>query len=504
VAKKLADLGFEVLVEKDASRDAMTSAMGRFIKTLDGADVGLFYYAGHGIQYEGRNFLIGTDASIDNQFAVSSESLALDEVIAAMESVSATNLIFLDACRDNPFVDKLKASLPPTRSSVTADGLAPIKPQQGRDTMIVYATAANNVASDGAGQHSPFADALLEHVGTPGVEVSLMVKRVIQSVRVTTEYQQNPEILSGMAIEFYFAGPEIAAAPVTVTVAPATLGGGGPATPPEAAAMEGESLPASGVAAAPATPRASGTEEAEEPAGFDKSLLAALDVDQALADGQQEIAANLTPEQIEAALELGTEDVQRIQTALNAMGYDLGTADGEFGAKSREALKQFQVVNRVPQSGYLDQKTIEAILKAFDEAPKTYQGEWKIEIRRKLTRNDPGWPDMKPGDYNHLATLNLTYRNGELLIDRFQYMTILPDEPFTDFTARIDDTGRLVLRGLVSTHFRDANNPVAKNQMMTVETQLPRIMPFERTITAEGNRFEPPVVFEVTIKRVRT
>lgn len=482
IAAKLAEVGFEVIVQKDADRSGMNVAMGRFIERLEGADVGLFYYAGHGIQYEGRNYLIGTSATADNQFSLTGGSLALDEVITAMEAVTTTNIVFLDACRENPFVDDLKKALPATRSTLTNDGLAPVKTQQGKDTMIVYATASNNVAADGDGTHSPFATALLTHLIEPDVEVSLMVKRVIQSVRDATAYEQNPEILSAMAAEFYFKRSPQAPTPV-VTPEP---------DPVAERLLSGEpkivvELPGEGTKI--------GT--------FDTSRLAALDVEGAIEKAKVEAPVVKTPEMVEAELGLGQQDVMRIQTALNALGYDLGTIDGNFGGKSRAALKEFQVVNRVPQTGYLDDPTISAILKTFEEAPKTYDGKWRIEIYRKLMQNDPGWAEMSVGDVNHIASLDVSYRDGEFFVDKYNIYTFKPDEPFADFAARVNADGLVQFSGKISTHFPDANIRSPRLYGINLKLQLPKIMPYARTVKAVGNRFEPPVAFEVSMKRVK-
>ena len=135
-----------------------------------------------------------------------------------MESSSPVNLAFIDACRDNPFLEKLRSSLPATRSTSTNRGLAAVASVKP-DTLIMFATEADNVADDGEFENSPFASALLKHVGTPNAEISQITTQIIRDVRIATDFRQNPEVQSAMGVEFYFQRDETLADDVAIEFA---------------------------------------------------------------------------------------------------------------------------------------------------------------------------------------------------------------------------------------------------------------------------------------------
>jgi hypothetical protein len=143
---------------------------------------------------------------------VPSETIELDAIIRLMESKTGTNLIFLDACRNNPLTENLKRNLAAVNRSITVGrGLARIEPT-GRDTLIAFSSAPGQEAADGRGRNSPFTAALLRHMTMPGVEVSVMLKEVTADVRRETNNAQRPQQLSDMSKTFYFRNAEPAAA----------------------------------------------------------------------------------------------------------------------------------------------------------------------------------------------------------------------------------------------------------------------------------------------------
>ena len=213
MADALRKVGFEVAIGLDFDQQKFAQAIQQFARALDGADVALFYYAGHGLQMNERNFLVSVDARLQNEFLLTSETIDLEAIVRLMESKSSVNLVFLDACRNNPLADGLRQSLAATnRSAALGRGLARIEPT-GRDTLIAFAAAPGQVAVDGQGRNSPFTSSLLQHLGKPGLEVSVMLKQVAADVRRDTQNAQRPQQLSDMARVFYFARAEAAAAP---------------------------------------------------------------------------------------------------------------------------------------------------------------------------------------------------------------------------------------------------------------------------------------------------
>jgi hypothetical protein len=213
IAAMLKQLGFQVLVGTDLDERGFASEIDRFGRMLDGADVGLFFYAGHGLQMNDKNYLVSTKAKLENEFLIPAETVELDAIVRLMESRSRTNLVFLDACRNNPLADRLRQNLAASKRSISLGrGLARV--DAGRDTLIAFAAAPGQEAADGRDRNSPFTAALLQHLPTPGVEVSVMLKQVAAEVRQETHDMQRPQQISDMSRTFYFAS----AAPVMAAV----------------------------------------------------------------------------------------------------------------------------------------------------------------------------------------------------------------------------------------------------------------------------------------------
>jgi uncharacterized caspase-like protein len=189
VAQALRKIGFEVVEGRDLPKRAMEEKIIEFSRKLDRASLGLFFYAGHGMQIGGRNYLLPIDAALERPGDLSFETIDLSQVLGQMEAEKRVNLVFLDACRDNPFAKSLARSMG-TRSATVGQGLASVQSAVG--TMIAYATQPDNVALDGAGPNSPFTAALLKYIGTPGLEVRAMMTRVRADVLAATNEKQVP------------------------------------------------------------------------------------------------------------------------------------------------------------------------------------------------------------------------------------------------------------------------------------------------------------------------
>jgi hypothetical protein len=365
IAQQLKDTGFEVVLRTDLDQRSMASAVAEFSQKLQGAEVGLFYYAGHALQYSGQNYLVATNAELDNPFALNSDAIPLDQIVKEMESSAKVTLVLLDACRNNPFIDRLKQAMPDSRSVAVSRGLAPIN-VDAVDTMIAYATSANQTAADGAGEHSPFTQALLDNMMTPGLEVSLVMKRVVQQVRAATLRQQNPEVLSRMASEFYFVpgtklaslGPDAAdeyaevnaAFKAAMTVGTVQVWRDFIAHYPDtslsdyarqalrdAEAEEGVAsvAPAAGVPRTNATSLPLGAiDVTEQPGSTDTASLPPLHFDEPEGTTDQS-AQPATPTLSPEVLAL------QIQGELNRIGCNVGTPDGIWGTRSRQGLELY-------------------------------------------------------------------------------------------------------------------------------------------------------------------
>ncbi|TIL67164.1 caspase family protein [Mesorhizobium sp.] len=186
---KLKDLGFEVVTGLDLDLARMRVTIRNFIKKLDRADIALFYYSGHGLQVNGNNYMAPVDAHLSSYDDLDFETLPMDLVLAAMERASKVNLVFLDACRDNPLAENLARSMG-TRSGSVGRGLA--KLGSGVGSLIAFATQPGNVAFDGSGRNSPFTTALLRHLGTPGQDITRDLVHVRRDVLEATYGKQVP------------------------------------------------------------------------------------------------------------------------------------------------------------------------------------------------------------------------------------------------------------------------------------------------------------------------
>jgi tetratricopeptide (TPR) repeat protein len=189
IAAALRKLGFDVVEGKNLDRRGMDEALRTFGRKLDGAKLALFFYAGHGLQVNGKNYLVPIDARLERLGDLPIDAVDIGNVLAQMEEEKRVNLVFLDACRDNPLARSLSRSLG-TRSISVGQGLASIQSAIG--TMIVYATQPDNVALDGTGRNSPFTTALLKHIATPGIDISALMRRVRSDVIAATNEKQVP------------------------------------------------------------------------------------------------------------------------------------------------------------------------------------------------------------------------------------------------------------------------------------------------------------------------
>lgn len=204
VGAALERLGFEVLLRTDQTAAGMRAAVRDFSIAMEGAELALFFYAGHGIQVGGRNYLIPIDANVEREADVDLSTIPLDLILAQMDRSSATRVVFLDACRNNPFESRLARSMGQTRAVGTlGNGLAPIETDGG--TFVGYATDPGEVAFDGTGRHSPFTASLLQHIEQPGLEINSLMTRVRADVFRNTERQQRPWSSSSLLNEVYLA-----------------------------------------------------------------------------------------------------------------------------------------------------------------------------------------------------------------------------------------------------------------------------------------------------------
>ena len=202
VAAVLRTLGFEVILAVDVGRRDLDRAMAQFARLATAADAALFFFAGHALQYQGRNYLMPTDAELEDEISLRYQMVLMDDVRVALERAGGVKIMILDACRNNPVVDSLKRKLVGVSRNVdTARGLARIDKAQG--IVVAYATAADEIAADGTGRNSPFTNALLKRLQEPGLEIGKMFRRIAADVNELTNGRQRPEIYVSLIDEYY-------------------------------------------------------------------------------------------------------------------------------------------------------------------------------------------------------------------------------------------------------------------------------------------------------------
>jgi uncharacterized caspase-like protein len=205
IATALKDAGFEVILGLNLDQRGFEGKVRDFSQLIADADVAAFFYAGHGLQVAGRNYLIPVDAHIENERDLDFNTVSLDLVLKQMELAreTKTSIVFLDACRNNPFVRNLARSMG-TRSIGVGQGLAQV--DTGVGTFIAYSTQPDNVALDGSGPNSPFTSALAKHMREPGRDLTSVMIEVRKDVLAATAGKQVPWDHSALTGEFYFQG----------------------------------------------------------------------------------------------------------------------------------------------------------------------------------------------------------------------------------------------------------------------------------------------------------
>lgn len=235
IASALQRLGFDTTVDLDADRAQMEKAIEDFSIKVEDADIAVFYYAGHGMQYRGINYLLPTDVDLQNAAGLR-RLTKLNDVVADVKKAKPLRILILDACRDNPLSDILEQQAGSVVAGATRSTQQPdaptAEPKRGGD-IVVYAAEAGRTASDGAGRNSPFTSALLRNIEVEGQEVFGLIRRVAVSVQQETAGAQRPELLLSVPFEFYFKPGAPTAPPCVQQVLPK-------AKPHEVAAIEAQ------------------------------------------------------------------------------------------------------------------------------------------------------------------------------------------------------------------------------------------------------------------------
>ena len=196
VSQALTRLGFQVTTLTDAKFDTLRRGLIDFGRAARGADIAIMFFAGHGMEIMGENWLLPVDAELKNDVDVDTEAVSLRSAMLAVSNAKQLGLVILDACRNNPFLGKMHRAGP---APAVDPGLAAVEPAE--NVLVAYAARDGTTASDGAGRNSPFTAALLHHIETPGLEVEYLFRNVRDDVMNATNDEQQPFVYGSLSSE---------------------------------------------------------------------------------------------------------------------------------------------------------------------------------------------------------------------------------------------------------------------------------------------------------------
>lgn len=212
VAASLRRAGFDTILATDLDKPAMEAAIIQFARAARTADIAMFYYSGHALQFGGINYLAPIDVKLTDE-ADLRRMIRVDEIVSDLQQAKNLRILVLDSCRDNPLAEELKRSIGMTRALPLQRGLAKIDSPQGM--IVAYATQAGRTADDGGGRNSPYTAAFLKHIDEKE-EIGSIFRRVSADVYETTKHEQLPELSLSLIGEFYLRGKvELGTSPTT-------------------------------------------------------------------------------------------------------------------------------------------------------------------------------------------------------------------------------------------------------------------------------------------------
>jgi Caspase domain/Putative peptidoglycan binding domain len=363
MAAMLRNVGFDVVEGSNLTRDTMTERLLEFGQKAQGADVAVFFYAGHGIAISGTNYLLPVDADIKSEMDVKlGAAINIDLTLDQTMGDAKVKLVFLDACRDNPFAAKIKSNASATRSVSVSSGLAEMK--SGEGTLIAFATGPGQTALDGTGGgNSPFTRALIDNITQPGIEIQQAMTKVRAEVNEQTNKGQLPWGHTNLIGSVYL-NPAAAPTAAAASAAPVAVA----STPGNDVELEfWRSIKDSN------KPEELNAYMSSYPNGQFKSLalarLASLGDPAANNAPQTRNLTSVDPATFNAESNQVTEDQigldkgQRrdVQRRLNGLGFDTKVS-GKFDESTRAVIMRWQAARGYTKSGYLNQLQHKALL----------------------------------------------------------------------------------------------------------------------------------------------
>ena len=329
IAALLQGAGFQVELLRDAGINDTRRALREFIDRTRDADVALLYFAGHGIEVDGENYLIPVDAVLERDIDVDDETISLDRLLRVVEPAKQLRLVILDACRDNPFRQSMRRTMV---SRSLGRGLAKVEPTT-TNTLIAFAAKAGSTAFDGAGPNSPFTTALLHHLVEPGLDLRIAFGRVRDEVMLKTDNKQEPFIYGSLG------GSVVALVPAEVEVS--TPSGSPPAV--EQANLEIAFW--------------NSIKESKNPRLFEAYLKrypngAFADIARIALEGLKTAALVPPPEKADDRVEISDPLLfNELRERLYELNFDPGPLDGPSTEAARQAIREYQQQNKLPLTG---------------------------------------------------------------------------------------------------------------------------------------------------------
>ncbi|RWF76113.1 MAG: hypothetical protein EOS26_13580 [Mesorhizobium sp.] len=396
MAETLRNAGFKIIEGIDLDYAGMHDRLNRFTEASYDAELAVIYYAGHGMQVSGKNYLVPVDAELTTPAHLRTRTIQIDDLLDALPPDPGVGVVILDACRDNPLARSFATSLPKTRSTAVASGLAPVDISSTDvgtgGVLIAYATDPGAVSYDGAGENSPYTTSLAKHLAEPGVDIQSALTRVRGEVTAQTKGRQRPWYNASLGREV-FIGPATAEPAAAPAPAPGS-NSANQSTEPNSRGWEVEQR---------VWDEASKRNTVAHYEAYLKKFpngafadLARLNLDQlkkapvvaavendasrsgiaaespaASAGRENEIGTELT----EGAIGLVRQKRVDLQERLIAIGYDLDAADGTFGAQTRRAIGLWQEANGLSQTTFLTPKQYARLKLDSDAALNSYRAQ---------------------------------------------------------------------------------------------------------------------------------
>jgi hypothetical protein len=337
IATMLKSVGFEVELRRDLGINDMRRVLRDFSDRTRDADMAVMYFAGHGIEVDGNNYLIPVDAVLERDVDVEDETVSLERITHILEPARRLRLVILDACRENPFQKTMKRTI---ASRSVGQGLAKVEPTTS-DTLIAFAAKAGSFAMDGGGANSPFTTALLKFLPEPGLDLRIAFGRIRDDVLASTQRRQEPYVYGSLggdtvALVSTKSEPVISVRPAVITEQ----------TPPPAPAAD----------AAVEVAFWNSIRNEKNPQLFEAYLKrypngAFADIAKITLEGLRKTAL-ATPEQADDKIAISdTSLLREVHERLYELNFDPGPFDDPDSAAAHQAIREFEQQNHLPQTG---------------------------------------------------------------------------------------------------------------------------------------------------------